>query len=398
MKLIRRNDYLERLYSVKGTPDIKVITGVRRCGKSKLLEAFAEDILQHDPSANIIHINLIFPEFESLLEYHALYDYVNQKYQPGKDNILMIDEIQMCNGFEKAVIGFHTSEKYDIYITGSNAFLLSSDLATLFTGRTFRIEVYPFSFTEFCKYFELADKQSAFDRYLIEGGMSGTYVYREDAHKLNYLKDIYNTLILRDVVQKFKIRKPSLIERVSDFLMDNISNPTSARSIADSIAKSETPVSNATVVSYMKYLCNAYAFYKVRKYDVRGKKYLNTYEKYYLCDHSFRYAFLGRRNMDYGRAMENIVAIELLRRGYEIYAGFLYRKEIDFVAMRQSEKLYLQVSDDISSEATLCRELAPLQAIRDSYPKLLIARTRHPAYDREGIQIIDIADWLTEKS
>lgn len=389
--------YLERLYSVIGTPDIKVITGVRRSGKSKLLEVFAREIAQNRPTANIIHINLMLPENEALLEYHALYDYVNSRYRLGVENILIIDEVQMCDGFEKAVIGFHTSEKYDIYITGSNAFLLSSDLATLFTGRTFRIEVYPFSFAEFCKYFELTDRQNALDRYLLEGGMAGTYVYREEVHKQNYLKDIYNTLILRDVVQKFKIRKTTLIERVSDFMMDNISNPTSARSITDSISGGETPASNATVSSYMKYLCNAYAFYKVRKYDVRGKKYLASHEKYYLCDHAFRYAFLGRRNMDYGRVLENIIAIELLRRGYEIYAGALYKKEIDFVAMRHSEKIYIQVSDDISSEATLDRELAPLRAIKDAYPKLLIARTRHPAYDNEGIQIIDLADWLAEE-
>lgn len=394
MKLIQRDMYLNRLQSVMGTPDIKVITGVRRSGKSKLMEAFAAMISQSNPSTNIIHLNLTLPENESLLEYHALYDYVNGKYQPGKDNILMVDEVQMCEGFEKAITGFHASEKYDIYITGSNAFLLSSDLATLFTGRTFRIEVYPFSFAEFCKYFELTAPQAALDRYLLEGGMSGSYVYRDEAQRQSYLKDIYSTLILRDIVQKFKIRKPALIERTSDFLMDNISNPTSARSITGSVSGGELSVSNATLTSYLKYLCNAYAFYKVRKYDVRGKKYLASHEKYYLCDHAFRYAFLGRRNMDYGRVLENIVAIELLRRGYEIYAGALYKKEIDFVAIKRSEKIYIQVANSIESEETLQRELAPLQAIQDAYPKMILARTRNPVYDLEGIQIIDIADWL----
>lgn len=397
MKLIRRDSYLETLFSVLGTPDIKVITGVRRCGKSKLMEVFAGEILQKEPDANIIHINLMLPEYEDLLEYHTLYDYVNRKYQIGKNNILMIDEVQMCSGFEKAVIGFHTSEKYDIYITGSNAFLLSSDLATLFTGRTFRIEVFPFSFPEFCMYYGLRNDQDAFDRYLSEGGMAGSYVYRDEAQKQNYLRDIYNTLILRDVVQKFKIRKPILIERVSDFMMDNVSNPTSARSITSNVILGDSPASNATITTYMKYLCNAYAFYKVRKYDVKGKKYLTSHEKYYLCDHSFRYAFLGKRNMDYGRTLENIVAIELLRRGYEIYAGSLYKKEIDFVAIRHSEKIYIQVSDNISAEKTLERELTPLRAIKDAYPKILLARTNFPAYDIEGIQIIDIAKWLTAK-
>ena len=396
MKLIQREMYLNRLQSVRGTPDIKVITGVRRSGKSKLMEAFAAMIADSDPSANIVHLNLTLPENESLLEYHALYDYVNGKYRPGKENILMIDEVQMCAGFEKAITGFHASEKYDIYITGSNAFLLSSDLATLFTGRTFRIEVYPFSFAEFCTYFALTEPQAALDRYLTEGGMSGSYVYQDEALRQSYLKDIYSTLILRDIVQKFKIRKPALIERTSDFLMDNISNPTSARSITGSVSGGELSVSNATLTAYLKYLCNAYAFYKVRKYDVRGKKYLASHEKYYLCDHAFRYAFLGRRNMDYGRVLENIAAIELLRRGYDIYAGALYQKEIDFVAIRRSEKLYIQVADSIDSKDTLQRELAPLRAIQDAYPKILLARTHDPAYDLDGIQIIDIANWLLD--
>ena len=394
MKLISRDTYLEELAEVQGTPDIKVITGVRRSGKSKLMEAFAAKLQAESPDINIIHINLMLPENEGFLEYHALYDYVNSLYFAGAENVLMIDEVQMCDGFEKAIIGFHESEKYDIYITGSNAFLLSSDLATLFTGRTFRIEVYPFSFAEFCKYFELTDLQPALDRYILEGGMAGSYVYQNESLKLSYIKDVYNTLILRDIVQKFQIRKPALIERVSDFLMDNISNTTSARSITESISRGETLASNVTVTAYMKYLCNAYAFYKIRKYDVRGKKYLSSHDKYYLCDHSFRYAFLGKRNMDYGRVLENIVAIELLRRGYEIYAGALYKKEIDFVAIKQSEKIYIQVSDNISAEETLERELAPLRAIKDAYPKMLLARTRNPEYDNEGIHIVDIAQWL----
>lgn len=394
MKLIERKSYLDTLISVYGTPDIKVITGVRRSGKSKLLEAFHQYLLKEHPDVNVIHINLMLTEYEDLLEYHALNNYVKSHYLNGKENILLIDEVQMCSGFEKAIISFHSEEKYDIYITGSNAFFLSSDLATLFTGRTFRIEVYPFSFAEFCQYYEPTDEQVALDQYITKGGMAGSYVYSEDEQKENYLKDVYNTLILRDIVQKFGIRKTILIERVSDFLMDNISNITSARSITNTISNSDIPASNATVTSYMKYLCNAYAFYKVRKYDIRGKKYLASHDKYYLSDHSFRYAFLGKRNMDYGRTLENIVAIELLRRGYDIYVGALYKKEIDFVAMKRNEKIYIQVSEYISEPKTLERELAPLQAIKDSYPKILLARTKNPQYDLEGIQVIDIADWL----
>ena len=334
------------------------------------------------------------PEYEELTEYKPLYDYINNNYKIGCENVVMIDEIQMCNNFEKAINGLHASEKYDIYITGSNAFLLSSDLATLFTGRTFEIKVYPFSFSEFQQYFKYDNNYDAFDKYVLEGGMSGSYLYKDIEAKYNYIDEVYHTLIVRDIRAKYHIRNVALMDRISDFLMDNISNLTSARSLADTFNSNKDKINHKTVGSYMQYLCNAFAFYKVRRYDIQGKKYLSSNEKYYLCDHSFRYAKLGTKNMDYGRVYENIVAIELMRRGYEIYVGTLYKKEIDFVAIKRDEKIYIQVSDDISGEKTFEREVSPLLAIRDAYPKILIARTRHDSYQYEGIRIIDIADWL----
>lgn len=394
MKLINRMNYLDKILSVVGTPDIKVITGVRRSGKSKLLEALKTHLLQNDPDINIIHINFNMPEYEELTEYKPLYDYINNNYKIGCENVVMIDEIQMCNNFEKAINGLHASEKYDIYITGSNAFLLSSDLATLFTGRTFEIKVYPFSFLEFQQYFKYDNNYDAFDKYVLEGGMSGSYLYKDIEAKYNYIDEVYHTLIVRDIRTKYHIRNVALMDRISDFLMDNISNLTSARSLADTFNSNKDKINHKTVGSYMQYLCNAFAFYKVRRYDIQGKKYLSSNEKYYLCDHSFRYAKLGTKNMDYGRVYENIVAIELMRRGYEIYVGTLYKKEIDFVAIKRDEKIYIQVSDDISGEKTFEREVSPLLAIRDAYPKILIARTRHDSYQYEGIRIIDIADWL----
>lgn len=394
MKLINRMNYLDKILSVVGTPDIKVITGVRRSGKSKLLEALKAHLLQNDPDINIIHINFNMPEYEELTEYKPLYDYINNNYKIGCENVVMIDEIQMCNNFEKAINGLHASEKYDIYITGSNAFLLSSDLATLFTGRTFEIKVYPFSFSEFQQYFKYDNNYDAFDKYVLEGGMSGSYLYKDIEAKYNYIDEVYHTLIVRDIRAKYHIRNVALMDRISDFLMDNISNLTSARSLADTFNSNKDKINHKTVGSYMQYLCNAFAFYKVRRYDIQGKKYLSSNEKYYLCDHSFRYAKLGTKNMDYGRVYENIVAIELMRRGYEIYVGTLYKKEIDFVAIKRDEKIYIQVSDDISGEKTFEREVSPLLAIRDAYPKILIARTRHNSYQYEGIRIIDIADWL----
>ena len=397
MKLIERKDYLDKVINVMGTPDIKVITGVRRCGKSKLLEAFKAYITANIPNANVVHINFNLPEFEKLNEYRALYDNINSRYKEGVENFVLIDEIQMCDNFEKAINGLHASEKYDIYITGSNAFLLSSDLATLFTGRTFEIKVYPFSFAEYVKYYGYTDLYTAFDSYVTEGGMAGSYVYKDQQAKYDYIQEVFNTLIVRDIRTKYKIRNTALMDRLVDFLMDNISNLTSPRKISDTFNSNKDKINHNTVGSYMQYLCNAFAFYKVRRYDIKGKKYLSTTEKYYLSDHSFRYAKLGTKNMDYGRVLENIVAIELLRRGYEVYAGVLYKKEVDFVAIKRDEKIYIQVSDNITDEKTFQREVSPLLSISDAYPKMVIARTRHDDYQYEGIKVADIANWLNGK-
>ena len=396
MKLIERTQYLSKLTAVIGTPDIKVITGVRRSGKSKLLEAFQNYLRGTFPEANIIHVNFNLVKYEKLKDYHALNDFIEKAWQEEKDNFVLIDEVQMCPGFELAINSLHAQEKFDIYITGSNAFLLSSDLATLFTGRTFEIHVYPFSFREFLQYYELSDKDKAFTRYLREGGMSGSYLYRDETAKYDYIADVFDTLIVRDIRQKYKIRNTVLMNRIVDFLMDNVSNLTSIRNIAEILTNQKDKINHKTVGSYLEYLCNAFAFYRIRRYDIHGKKYLSSSDKYYLSDHTFRYAKLGTRNLDRGRMIENIVAIELLRRGYEIYVGVLYKKEIDFVAIRRSEKIYIQVSDDISSEDTFEREVSPLLQIRDAFPKMLLARTREDEYQYEGIRIVDVADWLAE--
>ncbi len=397
MKLIKRSHYLDKLIGVVGTPDIKVITGVRRCGKSKLLEAFRDHLVSTDPDANIIHINFNLPEYEELTKYRALYDYVNSQYLPEKNNVVLIDEIQMCEDFERAVNGWHASEKYDIYITGSNAFLLSSDLATLFTGRTFEIKVYPFSFAEYVQYFSPSDIHTAFENYVLEGGMAGAYLYKDTEARYSYISDVFNTLIVRDIRQKYKIRNPLLMDKLVDYMMDNVSNLTSVRNIADAFTKNNDKISNKTLGTYIQYLCNAFAFYRISRYDIKGKKYLASSDKYYLSDHVFRYAKLGTKNMDYGCMLENIVAIELLRRGYEVYVGVLYKKEIDFVAIKRDEKLYIQVSDIVADEKTFEREVSSLLQIRDAYPKLLLARTRRPEYQYEGIRVIDLAEWLNHE-
>ena len=395
MKIIER-DYLNKLIGVIGTLDIKIITGVRRSGKSKLLSQFKEYIRKHIENYNIIDINFNELKYENLKEYHALNDYVESKYIAEKKNFVLIDEVQMCEGFEKVINSFHASEKYDIYITGSNAFLLSSDLATLFTGRTFEIEIFPFSFKEFIKYYNYTDLDDAFKKYLLNGGMSGSYLYENETDKYKYILDVYKTLIVRDINEKYKIRNENLLDSLTNFMMDNISNITSIRNITNSLKRADDTLNHKTIGSYIQYLCNAFLFYKVRRYDIQGKRYFESQDKYYLVDPTFKYAKLGMKNMNYGRNYENIVAIELLRRGYEIYVGELYNCEVDFVAMKKDEKLYIQVSDNIDDDKTLEREVRPLLKIKDAYPKIIIARTKHDMYQYEGIQIYDIAKWLAE--
>lgn len=234
----------------------------------------------------------------------------------------------------------------------------------------------------------------AFDRYMKEGGMSGSYLYRDMEAKYDYIKDVFDTLIVRDIRQKYKIKNSELMDKLVDYLMDNISNLTSARNIADALTANKDKINHKTVGNYIRYLCSAFAFYKIRRYDIHGKRYPASSDKYYLSDHTFRYAKLGTKNLDYGRVLENIVAVELLRRGYEVYVGVLYNKEIDFVAIKRSEKIYIQVSDSISEPDTFKREVSPLLQIKDAYPKMIITRTRHEEYLYEGVRITDIADWL----
>ena len=395
MKLIKRS-YLNDLIDVIGTPDIKVITGVRRSGKSKLLEAFFEYVVTNFQDANVINIDFNRIEFEEIQEYHALNEYITSRYQDGKRNFVIIDEIQMCLNFEKTINSLHSYGKYDIYITGSNAFLLSSDLATLFTGRTIEIKVFPFSYQEFIEYYELEHPISNFDRYVTEGGFAGSYLYPNVKGKYDYISGVYETIIQRDLIKRKKIRNKVLLKKLSSYLMDNISNLTSINNIAKVLNDNSMQTNDKTVGSYVDNLCQAFLFYKISRYDIKGKKYLASSEKYYLSDQSFKYAVLGKKDMNYGRTYENIVAIELLRRGYEVYVGVLYQKEIDFVAIKKDEKIYIQVSDDISNEKTFAREVDSLLKIKDAYPKLLIARTRHPEYTYEGIKVVDIGDWLSK--
>lgn len=397
--MITRTHYLNRIIDLNGTPDIKIITGICRSGKSKLMQAYIAYLKAHVPNANIIFIDFMDLAYEELKEYHALYRFVEAHNQVGKVNYLLVDEVQLCPDFELAINSLYAKGSYDIYITGSNAFLLSADLATLFTGRYIEIHVFPFSFGEYCQYYsETQDRDRLFEDYTRKGGLSGSYAYRTEQDRINYLKEVYRTIVTRDLVQKYALSDASVLQHLSEFLMDNISNLTSPNRVSRLLTANSIPTNHVTIGKYIKYLCSAFVFYDIKRYDIRGKKYLENSEKFYLCDCGLRYAILGNRNLDYGRLYENMVCMELLRRGYEVYVGKLYQKEIDFVAQRGSEKIYIQVSDNLSGQETFEREVAPLLQIRDAYPKTIIARTRHPKYSYEGVEICDIADWLLSEA
>ena len=310
MKTITRTKYLDRIIELNGTPDIKIITGIRRSGKSKLMQAYIEYLKSNFENINIIFIDFMDLAYEEIMEYHALHAYVEEHYQEGKTNYLFVDEVQMCPNFELAINSLYSKGIYDIYVTGSNAFLLSADLATLFTGRYIEIHVFPFSFQEYCQYYDdVSDKDKLFDDYTIKGGLAGSYAYRTEKDRTNYIKEVYETIVTRDLVQKYALPDTLVLQRLSEFLMDNISNLTSPNKVSQLLTANETPTNHVTVGKYIKYLCNAFVFYDIKRYDIRGKKYLESSEKFYLCDSGIRYAILGSRNMDYGRVYENIVEL-----------------------------------------------------------------------------------------
>ncbi|MDO4289833.1 MAG: ATP-binding protein [Eggerthellaceae bacterium] len=395
MKLIKRTHYLERLLAVRDIPDIKVITGVRRSGKSKLMDAFI-DLISAENDLNIIRVKLNLKKDEAFLNADAMYRHVEDSYKPGMRNYLFIDEVQLCEGFERVVNSLYEEEKFDIYLTGSNAFLLSSDLATLFGGRVCEISLYPFSFGEYLAYYPATNLQASFDSYVAEGGMSGAYLYRTPEDARRYVNGIYRTTIAKDIITKFHIENEDLLIMLGNYLMDTVGERTSVRNIANKLTSSSYKTNDKTIGSYLSYLCKSFLFYPVQRYDIKGKRYLETERKYYLADLSFRFSEIGTKRADWGHLYENIVAIELMRRGYEVYVGQIGNKEVDFVAVRNGAKTYIQVADDISRQETFEREVAPLLAIRDAFPKMIIARTRHTESQHEGVRIVDIAQWLAD--
>ena len=279
----------------------------------------------------------------------------------------------------------------------SSRHILVTFILLLTRGRVFQIDIYPFSFDEYLLYYPSSDIDNSFDKYVLEGGMAGSYIYKTIEDKRKYQLEIVRSTVVKDIVEKYRIKDEVLLNKIVDYLFDTVGERASIRNIANKLTSSTYKTNDKTVGSYLDYLCRCFLFYPMKRYDIKGKKYLESEMKYYLADTSFRFALLGSKDTDYGHLYENIVAIELLRRGYEVYIGQLYKKEIDFVAIKNGIKTYIQVSDDISRKETFDRELSPLLSINDAYPKMIIARTKHDETQSDGIRIIDIARWLLDK-
>ena len=397
--MIKRELYMNRIRPFIGTELIKVMTGIRRCGKSVMLELIKQELIESGVSeTQLFAINFEDLSYSHLQTAQALHDEVIRRAKEIDGKVyLFFDEIQEVKDWEKCINSFRVSLDCDIYITGSNANLLSGEFATYLGGRYVEFVIYPFSFAEYLTYYGITDRyDEAFDRYVRTGGMPGSYVYRTEDRQYDYVKDVYATILIRDLVEKYKIRNKSEFTNISEFMMDNIGNLLSPNNISKTLKNDQSEITRKTVSKYIGYLENAFLFYEAKRYDLKGKKYLANNSKYYLCDTSFRYAVNGTRNMDFGRVYENIVYLELRRRGYEVYVGKLYKKEVDFVAKKRETQIYIQVSDNISDEKTFEREYTPLLAIRDAYPKMIIARTHHETYDYKGVQVVDICRWLRE--
>ena len=325
MNWVDRNTYMERLWALEGTRDIKVVAGMRRSGKSELMKAFSASVARKDPSSNNVYIDLLELDNEPLLEYHALHREIMKRHKEGARNHLFIDEVQLCEGFEKAINSIHTRGGWDVYLTGSNAFLLSSDLATLFTGRHREVHILPFSFGEYRSYFgEQGAVDDDFDGFIRRGGLAGSYDYDDILESYDYIRDVYKTILTRDLAQKFSLPDSTVLGRLAEYMMDNSGNLNSPNNIANVLDANRVPTNHVTVGRYISYLRDAFVFYEAKRYDIKGKKYLSTQAKHYVCDSGMRYAVLGTRDMDWGRMYENAVFLELMRRGYETYVGKLY--------------------------------------------------------------------------
>lgn len=399
--MIQRTEYLYNLIALRDKQVIKVVTGVRRCGKSTLFELYIDYLKQTGVDDNqIISINLEDLDNNNLLDYMALYNNVASRLISDKKNYIFIDEVQKCNGFEKAVDSLFIKKNCDVYITGSNAYLLSGELATLLSGRYVQIDMLPFSFKE---YYEATrdngkTKKELFECYLKYGSFPYVaFLEVNDKVTNQYIEGIYNTILLKDVATREKINDVTVLENILKTLASSIGSPISTKKISDTLISSGRKISPNTVEVYLRALTDSYILYKADRYDIKGRQYLKTLGKYYFVDSGIRNHIINQSAKDLGHLLENVVYLELLRRKNRVNIGKVAEKEVDFVAAGINEIEYYQVSASVLDEKTLERELAPLQEIKDNYPKTLLTLDDiGNGANYEGIKQINVIDWLLE--
>lgn len=394
--MIERKEYLEDLVHFKDKRIIKVIAGIRRCGKSTLFELYQEYLkVQGIHEEQIVNINLENGEFRNLKEPEQLYGYVCERLSTDSMNYVFLDEIQQMPDFQKAVDWLYVKKNVDLYITGSNAFLLSGELATLLSGRYVEIRMLPLSFKEYVSAFpDNPNIPVLYRDYLMNSSFPGTLELSRKKDIRAYLEGIYNTILMKDIVTRKKIADPAMLESVIEFIFDNIGNMCSTTKIANSMTSAGKKISVPTVESYLGALKDSFIIYKAERYDVKGRQRLSTGAKYYVADIGLRYFLLGTKQTDMGHILENIVYLELLRRGYEVRIGKVGDTEVDFIAVNDEGDEYYQVSQTVMDENTLNRELAPLASIHDHNPKYLLTMDFMPLTSYNGIKQMNVLDWL----
>ncbi len=395
-KRIERPEYLEQLIRFREKEVIKVVTGIRRCGKSTLFDLYCEYLVQDGVSKDqIIRVNMEDPDYHDIRDYMQLYDWIRQQMHSEKMNYILIDEVQNVPEFQKAVDGLYIKENCDVYITGSNAYLLSGELATLLAGRYVEIKMLPLSFKEYLS--ALGDKTDLMLKYqnYIQNGSFPYVVQLEKKRDIHaYLEGIYTSIILKDIMARYRIADTGGLDSVIRFMFDHVGNLCSATKIANTMTTAGRKIAISTVENYLGALTECFILYKAGRYDVKGKQYLTTGNKYYLCDMGLRYYLLGTKRADLGHILENVVYLELLRRGYEVYIGKVGNAEIDFIAIGEEGEEYYQVALTVMEESTLERELAPLESIRDHNPKYLLTMDFTPLTSHNGIKQWNVLEWL----
>lgn len=396
MQLIERDYYISKLETWRDKQMVKILTGIRRSGKSTIMILYQQHLIRNGINQNqILHLNFEDLSVEPLLDYHKLYEYVTQHLQPEVQNYLFFDEIQAVAQFERVIDSLLLLPNVDIYITGSNAFLLSGEIATLLSGRYIEIQVLPFSLSEYQRGMNLPLNQ-LYNQYITTTSLPYTLQLTTSEAVSDYLQNIYQTIVIKDILSRGKIQDPDLLNRILRYLSGNIGNLSSIKSITDTLTSNGRKVSTHTVDNYVDLLCASFMFYKVFRYDVKGKEYLRTGAKYYICDIGLRNWLLGLRGGDLGHILENVVFLHLLRQGKHVMVGKVGSKEVDFVCFQNGKTEYYQVALSVRDENVLNRELAPLNAIKDNYPKYLITLDPDPEISHNGIVQRYALDWLLD--